>query len=92
MQLLALESYMITGFIVYFFIVFRKEKPPSVPSAAAIVTHDDITKGMWTDTKVLLRNTNFMLVLTIFMLIYTIFAALGFVINPLFVPFGYNTT
>ena len=91
-KMLSIESWMITFFIIYFVAVFRKNTPPSPPSAAALVKHDDITKGMWKDTMVLVRNLNFMLVLGIFTLIYTIYSGLGFVINPLFLPFGYNST
>lgn len=88
----AIESWMITFCGVFMFAVFRHEKPPTIPSAAALVKHDDITHGMWSDTKTLFKNFNFVLVLLIFTFIYTVYSGLGFIINPLFIPFGYTTT
>ena len=83
---------MITVFIIFFFVAFRMNKPPTPPSAAALVEMKDITHGMWHDIIHLSKNLNYMLILGIFTLIYCVYAGLGFVINPLFLPFGYTTT
>lgn len=92
MNLLTWESIFITIACIYFFAAFRTDKPPQPPSAAALVNHKDITHGMWKDSIQLSKNLNYMLILMIFTLIYVIYAGLGFVINPLFEPFGYSTT
>jgi nitrate/nitrite transporter NarK len=89
LAMLNVESAMITFVVLFFFLAFRQDKPPSPPSAAALVKREDITKGMWNDTKTLASNFNFMLVLAIFAMVYTVYAALGFVIDPLLVPFNY---
>lgn len=91
-NMLNLESWMITAFCIYFLVVMRQDKPDIPPSAAALVKKEDVTQGMWKDTKLLFKNGNFMLVLIIFTFIYTVYSGLGFIINPLFIPFGYTPT
>jgi hypothetical protein len=83
---------MITLAVIYFFLVFRTDKPPSPPSAAGTVSHEALTEGMLKDTLKLAKNCNYVLILLIFTLIYTIYAGLGFVISPLFGSYTYTST
>lgn len=83
---------MITLAVIYFFVVFRTDKPPTPPSAAGTVKKEALTEGMLKDTFKLMKNVNYVLVLAIFTLIYTIYAGLGFVISPLFAPYEYSPT
>jgi len=77
---------------IYFWVVFRTSRPPSVPSLAATRRKTSITKGLWNDFAILMKNKNFLLVLTSFTLNYSIYALIGFLINPLLTPLGYDTT
>jgi FLVCR family MFS transporter 7 len=45
---------------------------------------------MCNDLKILIQNRNYILIFFIFSLVYSLYAGVGFVINPLLIPFGYN--
>ena len=81
---------MITFAVIYFFIVFKKSRPPTPPSPAATRRKESITQGMCKDFAILFTNVNFLLISAIYALMYTIYAGLGFVVGSLFAPFLYS--
>lgn len=88
--MLFFENIGITVCVIFFFVVFRTSRPPTPPSPAATRNRGSISQGMWKDVKIIFRNKNYVLTMCIFTLIYSLYAGVGFVINPLFYPCGFD--